>query len=163
MAATYTDEVTIHATQAQVWAFLDDPDALGRVLPGCERIERSRPGAFALVLIMQLAFLSVRADATATLEDAEPPRRVRLTIDGSPRDIGVSFRVSVPFELEGTESRKGSPLTRVRYGVEVELTGSVAMFGTGSVHDAMRRKVVELAANVDREVAAGRAPGGSPT
>jgi len=162
MAETYTDEVTIRATPVEVWAFLDDPEALGRVLPGCERIERTRPGVYALVLAIRLPLMTVRADAIATLEDPEPPSRVRLTIEGSPPGFTGTFRVSVPFELEGTEPPEGGTLTRVRYGVEVELTGSIAMFGTAPVHDAMGRQVAELAANVEREIATGRTPRESP-
>ena len=161
MAEVYTDEVAIRGTPVQVWAFLDDHEALGRVLPGCERIERTRPGVYSMVLALRHPLVTVRADAIATLEDPEPPTRVRLTIEGAPPGFSGKFRLFIPFELEGTESPNSGPVTRIRYGVAAELTGSIALFGVGPIQDGVRRQIAELAANVEREIAAGRTPGES--
>jgi 2-furoyl-CoA dehydrogenase large subunit len=159
MSETYTDEVEVRGTPFEVWSFLEDAEALGRVLPGCERIELVRPGVYALVLGIPTPFMKVRADAVATLEDPEPPTRLRLLLEGSPPGFNGSFRVAIPLELEGTEALEGGTLTRIRYAVDAQLSGSLAMFGAAAVRDGVRGLVAELAANVEREIAAGRAPG----
>jgi carbon monoxide dehydrogenase subunit G len=162
MTETYTDEVEIRGTPVEVWSFLEDAERLASVLPGCERVERISPGVYALVLAVRTPLMLVRSDATAMLEDPEPPVRVRLVISGTPPGFGGTFRFTVPFELEGMGSPDGGPLTRIRYGVDAEVTGGIAMFGTGPVRDAVRGQIAQLAVNVEREIAAGRAPGAGP-
>lgn len=40
----FEDEVIVSASRAQVWAFLLDPHALGRCMPGIETVEIIEPG-----------------------------------------------------------------------------------------------------------------------
>jgi 2-furoyl-CoA dehydrogenase large subunit len=150
-------DVRIHGTAADVWAFLWDADALGRVLPGCESIKAEGPGRYRLVLAMRATLLTVRADATAAMVDAEPPRAVRLTLDGTPRGIGGTFHVEIPIGL-ADETGPDGPGTLVEYDVDVRVTGSLAAFGSGMLRDAIVREVQGLAADIEREIAAGRVP-----
>jgi 2-furoyl-CoA dehydrogenase large subunit len=149
-------DVRIRGTPEGVWAFLWDADALGRVLPGCESILAEGPGTYRLVLAMRTALLTVRADATATLHDPDPPRTVRLTLDGTPRGLGGAFHVEIPITLleEGVPE---DAQTRIEYDVDVRVTGSMAAFGQGILRDAIVREVQGLAADIEREIAAGRA------
>lgn len=152
-----SSDVWIHGTAADVWAFLWDADALGRVLPGCESIRAEGSGRYRVVLAMRTTLLTVRADATAALLDADPPRAVRLTLDGTPRGIGGTFHVEVPISLAEETGPDGSG-TLVEYDVDVRVTGSLAAFGPGMLRDAIVREVQGLAADIEGEIAAGRVP-----
>ena len=93
------DRAVIRGSPSAVWALLDDPVALERVLPGAELIVATGEGRFHGVLASKLQFLTVRADVDAVFRDADPPRHLRLEMAGRPRGLAGSFTVSVPFDL----------------------------------------------------------------
>ncbi len=101
------------------------------------------------MLAARVQFMTVRLDVAATLADADPPRRVRLDLDGRPRGFGGAFRARIPFDLEALDAMR----TRVSYSVELELEGSLAALGTTTVRDVLRRQVGDLLRNVERELA----------
>jgi carbon monoxide dehydrogenase subunit G len=142
-----TRYVEIGGAPAQVWAFLWDADALGRVLPGCESISEESPGRYALVLAVRTSLLTVRADATAEIRDPVAPHEAVLTLDGTPRGIGGAFHVEVPLSLVEEAG-----------DVEVRVSGGLAAFGTGMLREAIEAQVRGLAADIEAEILAGRAP-----
>jgi len=157
MSRTHAHEVVIRGTPGQVWAFLWDAEALARVLPGCESIREEAPGRYALVLAVRTSLLTVRADATAEIRDAVVPHAAVLTLDGTPRGIGGAFHVEVPLDLVEEADGKGMR-TRIGYDVEVRVSGGLAAFGTGMLRDAIEAQVRGLAADIEAEILAGRAP-----
>ena len=95
------DRAVIRGSPNAVWALIEDPAALARVLPGAESIVATGEGRFHGVLASKLQFLTVRADVDAVFRDADPPRHLRLEMAGRPRGLAGSFTVSVPFDLAG--------------------------------------------------------------
>jgi 2-furoyl-CoA dehydrogenase large subunit len=141
--------VTVQGTPDSIWAILEDPDALGRVLPGCESIERKAADRFRMVLTSKTTFMTVRTDVDATYREADPPRHLRLDLAGRPRGIGGTFQASIPFDLAPLEDGR----TEVRYAVEVTLGGALSFLGRGLVGEALTTQVDELVRNVEREIA----------
>jgi len=157
MDGRHAHEVEVRGTPAQVWAFLWDADALARVLPGCESIREEAPGRYALVVAVRTSLLTVRADAIAEIRDAVTPHRAVLTLDGTPRGIGGAFHVEVPLDLVEEATSRGVR-TRIGYDVEVQVSGGLAAFGTGMLREAIEAQVRGLAADIEAEILAGRAP-----
>lgn len=149
MSELVRETVTIAGPPEAVWSVIEDPAALGRVLPGCESINTEGPGRFRAVLASKVQFMTLRADVTATFNDADPPRHLRLELEGRPRGLAGSFRVSVPFDIEPT----GDGGSRVTYSVDLSVTGRLAAFGVPLLRETMRRQVAELVRNVERELA----------
>ena len=148
------DTATISASPEAIWAILHDPAALARVLPGVESLEPDGPDRFRGLLVAKAGFFKIRADVTASLLDADPPRHVRLELAGRVRGIGGEYVASVPLDLTPIDDGR----TRVDYTVGVELTGQLARMGGSKIGDGLRSQVDDLIRNVEREVAA--APGG---
>jgi carbon monoxide dehydrogenase subunit G len=152
------DRAVIRGSPNAVWALIEDPVALARVLPGAESIVATGEGEFHGVLASKLQFLTVRADVDAVFRDADPPRHLRLEMAGRPRGLAASFTVSVPFDLTGIVE-PGSPagsaftVTEVSYAVDLQVTGRLASFGAPLMRETLRRQVAVLLANVDRELA----------
>jgi carbon monoxide dehydrogenase subunit G len=158
MSELLRDRARIRGSPSAVWALLEDPVALGRVLPGAESIVATGEGTFHGVLASKLQFLTVRADVDAVFRDADPPRHLRLEMAGRPRGLAGSFTVSVPFDLapvEEPDAPPGSDMTEteVSYAVDLNVTGRLASFGAPLMRDTLRRQVTVLLANVDRELA----------
>jgi 2-furoyl-CoA dehydrogenase large subunit len=150
--------IDVAATPEAIWTILEDPAALGRILPGCESIVRQEPDRFAAVVASKVRFMTIRSDVVASLHDADPPRHLRLVLEGRPRGLGGSFRLEVPFDV----APLGSDRSTVTYSVGLTLGGSLAGFGGPMLTEALRHQVGELVSNLERElVAEGTAPPGA--
>jgi carbon monoxide dehydrogenase subunit G len=163
MSEIVRDRAIVHGSAAAVWAIIEDPVALARVLPGAESIEATGPGSFRGVLASKIQFLTVRADVTASFHDADPPRHLRLQLNGRPRGLAGSFAVSVPFDLLARDGPDGPGTeTEVSYAVDLQVTGRLATFGAPLMRDTLRRQIATLVSNVDRELQdrAARRPSG---
>ena len=158
MSEIVRDRAVIRGSPSAIWALIEDPVALARVLPGAESIVATGEGRFHGVLASKLQFLTVRADVDAVFRDADPPRHLRLELAGRPRGLAGSFTVSVPFDLTGIVE-PGSPTgasfteTEVTYTIDLQVTGRLASFGAPIMRETLRRQVAILLANVDRELA----------
>jgi len=152
------DTVDVAAAPARIWALLDDPAALGRMLPGCESIVREAPDRYVAVLATNVQFMTVRSDVVATLHDADPPRHLRLVLDGTPRGFGGSFHLDVPFDIAPV----GEDRSRVSYTVGLTLSGGLAGFGGPMLTETLRRLVGELVRNIGVEAAGGTVGGSGP-
>jgi carbon monoxide dehydrogenase subunit G len=160
MTVIAEERVRVGAPRDRIWAVFDDPAALGRVLPGCESLERTGPAAFAGVLATKLQFLTIRADVTARILDPEPPDRLRLELDGRPRGLAGGFRASIPIELTAAEdgeveAPRASGGTWIGYSVDLTTSGRLASFGAPILRDSFRRQVTTLIANLERELGGG--------
>jgi 2-furoyl-CoA dehydrogenase large subunit len=148
MTDPIVDTVEVDASPEAIWAILDDPVALGRILPGCESIVRETPDRFSAVVASKVKFMTVRSDVTATLLEADPPRHLRLVLEGRPRGLGGSFRLDVPFDI----APLGPGRSSVDYSVGLELSGSLRGFGGPTLTDALRHQVGELVQNIENEL-----------
>ena len=102
------------------------------------------------VIASKVKFMTVRSDVVATLHDADPPRHLRLVLDGRPRGLGGSFRLDVPFDIEPI----GPDRSTVRYSVGLELGGSLSGFGGPMLTDALSDQIGDLVRNIETELAA---------
>ncbi len=151
MTAPSGGSVIIDGTPDAIWAILDDPDALGRILPGCESIVRDGPATFRAVLVAKTGFLTIRADVTATYHDVAPPTHLRLDLDGRPRGIKGAFQASISFDLVALDEGR----TEVRYSIDTTVSGALASFGGGLIGGALTGQVDTLVRNLEGELARG--------
>lgn len=149
MSEPIVDQVEIAGTPEAIWSILEDPAALGRVLPGCESVEPDGPDRLRLVLVSRMRMMTVRTDAVATFSDRRPPTHLRLEIVGTARGIGGSLRVVVPFDLEAVDPAR----TRVTYAIDLAVSGMLALAGTRAIRDALRTEIGQLVRNVEGELA----------
>lgn len=149
MKGPLVERVTISGSPEQIWSVIDDPAALGRVLPGLESLIHEAPDRFGAVIVLKSAFGPIRADVTAQIKEPEPPHHLRLDLDGRARGLPGSFRVGIPIDL----TQAGEGLTAVSYSVELAVTGSLRAIGTGPIRQALERAIGELVQNVEREIA----------
>jgi uncharacterized protein len=140
------DRVVVAATPAAIRTIIDDPEALARVLPGAESLVPDGPGRWRGVLATRVGFMTVRADAVATLVEEDDPDRLRIEIDGRPRGLAGSFRAVIPFSLEPV----GTDRTAISYAVDLTVSGRLASFGAPILRDTLRRQVGALVGNLER-------------
>lgn len=141
MTEAFSGARDLTTAAAATWAVSVDPEAIGRILPDCESVAPDGSGGLNVVVAIRQMFMTVRVDLHVTWHDANVPGHLRLELDGRPRGLGGSLRLSVPVEVEPIAGG-----CRVSYRATLELEGALASF---------RRQVSEgLQAQVDRLVKA---------
>ncbi len=131
------------------WAVINDPAAIGRILPNAESVAPDGAGGLNIVVAVKQFLMTVRVDLHATWHDVEPPHHLRLQLDGRPRGLGGALHLSVPVDLE-----KISSGTRVGYRGALELEGSVVSFRR-QLEEVLREQVASLVRAVEREASRG--------
>jgi carbon monoxide dehydrogenase subunit G len=151
MSRLMEDSVTVAAPRDRVWQVVDDPEALKRVLPGCEELEMESPGRYRAVMRTRLPFLTLRTRGTAEVADVQRPTHMRIQISGQPLGLVGSFTVSVPVDLSETDDGG----TRADYAIDLQLTGRLASFGAPILRSTVKGQVGEMIANLERELESG--------
>jgi carbon monoxide dehydrogenase subunit G len=144
------ETVAVAAPRDAIWALLDDPAGLARVLPGAESLVADGPDRWTGVLASRVGFLTIRADAVARVSDIRRPEHMRLEIEGRPRGLAGSVQASIPFDLAETPTG-----TQVAYTVDLTVTGRLAAFGLPILRDTLRKQVAQLVASLERELGHG--------
>jgi 2-furoyl-CoA dehydrogenase large subunit len=141
------DQVEVGATPDEIWAILHDPAALGRVLPDAESVTPEGPDRVRVTLASKVGFLTIRADVLVRYLDPDPPRHVRLALDGQARGLSGELHASIPFDIVP----RGTDASEIRYSVALEMTGRIASMGGSVIRAQLPGQVRELVRNVERE------------
>jgi carbon monoxide dehydrogenase subunit G len=141
------DRVVVAASPEEIWSILEDPAALERVLPDAESVVADGPNQVRIVLASKVAFMTLRADVLARYLDADPPRHLRLALDGQARGVPGEIHASIPFDIAPLDDRR----SEVTFVVELELTGRLASMGGAMIRSQLPGQVRELVRNVERE------------
>ena len=157
MTGQPVEHVVVEATPDEIWAILQDPTALGRVLPDAESVVPDGPGRVRAVLASKIGFFTVRADVVARFVDPEPPHRVRLELDGVARGMSGDLHASIPFDLVALPSVSGVARTDVRYSIALDMTGRLAALGGNMLRGQLPGQGRALVSNLEREVVRRRA------
>lgn len=124
-------------TPQQVWELLNDPQRLAKLLPGCERLEPDGADRFKAVIKFGLAAVSGTYTGSVQLTDKNPPRSLRLKIEGK----GLPGFVTGGGELQ-LGAKKGQ--TEVTYSGEAQVGGLIASVGQRMIEGASRKIIQEF-------------------
>ncbi len=147
MTEPSVERVVVEASPDEIWAILEDPAALARVLPDAESVAADGSDQVRVVLASRVAFMTVRADLVGRYLEAQPPRHLRLALDGTARGVPGEIHASIPFDLRPLEPGR----TEVRYAVGLELTGRLASMAGPMIRRQIPDQVAALVRNVERE------------
>ena len=87
----------IDADPARVWAGLMNPELLALCIPGCQQMEATGDGAYAMKLKVGVGAVSGTYTGTVRIADVDEPRSFRLVGEGkAPRRYRLRFPGSSP-------------------------------------------------------------------
>ena len=129
-----TGEQLIHASQADTWAALNDPETLKACVPGCESIERTSDTEYAVQMTARVGPVSAKFKGKMTLSSLNPPHSYTIAFEGQGGVAGFA-RGSADVSLT-PEARD----TRLAYKVKANVGGKLAQIGSRLV-DAAANKV----------------------
>lgn len=118
LEATYT----ILAPRDLVWQQLMNPEALGRALPGCEKIESNPDGSFRAELKVGIAAVKGTYHGRIEILEAVPPERYRMKVEGQGTGGFLKGEGMVTLSDHVTE-------TLISYAGDVQVGGIIASVG----------------------------------
>ena len=135
----FEDRFTVGAPIEKVWAFLREPEQVGRCIPGTERIEAVDDTHYRVVAGAKVGFLSVSFAMNVTVTEIEEPRRLVSTAEGMDARLKERMRLTAALTLEPRDPAT----TDVSYRIELTVFGKLAALGFG----VMKGKAQQMAAD----------------
>lgn len=137
---------TLSAPVDKVWAFLMDPHAIARVMPGCETLEETGPETYQATLKIGIAAIKGTYTGSIQMLEKTPPTRYRMRIDGSGATGFVKGEATVDLTAHGTE-------TVLTYDADVQVGGLIAAVGQRMISGAAKLIINQSLKKLGEEVA----------
>jgi hypothetical protein len=129
-----TGEQLIHASQADTWTALNDPDILKDCVPGCETIEKTGENEYAVQMTARVGPVAAKFKGRMTLSNIRAPKSYSIAFEGQGGVAGFAKgSADVSLAAEGHD-------TRLSYAVKANVGGKLAQIGSRLV-DAAANKV----------------------
>ena len=129
-----TGEQLFHASQAETWAALNDPEMLKACVPGCESIEKTSDTEYMVQMTARVGPVSAKFKGKLTLANVKPPHSYSIAFEGQGGVAGFAKGgADVSLAPEGQA-------TKLSYKVKANVGGKLAQIGSRLV-DAAANKV----------------------
>ena len=145
-----TGEQLIHASQADTWAALNDPEVLKACIPGCESIERSGENEYVVQMTARVGPVSAKFKGKMALSDLKPPHSYAIAFEGQGGVAGFAKgSAAVSLAAEGHD-------TRLSYTAKANVGGKLAQIGSRLVDAAANKVAGEFFVAFNEKMSAGR-------
>ena len=146
LALQASGTVDIAATPEQVFAVLLDPQALARVIPGCNALAADGPNRYKADVTVGVGMIKARYEATIELSEIDAPNSLRLAGQGL-SSLGTGAGDGL-VRLAATATG-----TRLTYDYQAQVGGKVAMVGSRMLEGAAKVIVAQLFESLGRQAA----------
>jgi uncharacterized protein len=137
--------LTFDAPVEDVFALVDDVDALASCIPGLEELTVLDPRTFDSRVKMSVGPITARFRLHTSIETIEPPKRIVIVTEGADAGVAGRIRQRQEFELVGNGDR-----TEVAITSELQIQGRLATFGQRVIGARADQFADEVAENVRR-------------
>ena len=137
---------TLDAPREKVWAFLMDPDAIARVMPGCEQLEEVAPDTYKATLKLGIAAVKGTYQGSVQLLDKTSPSHYRMVIDGSGTTGFVRGEATI--DLQEQDGK-----TFLTYDADTQVGGLIANVGQRMISGVAKLLVNQSLKKLDEELA----------
>jgi carbon monoxide dehydrogenase subunit G len=148
-----TGEQLIHASQADTWAALNDPEMLKACVPGCESIEKISDSEFTVLMTARVGPVSAKFKGKMTLSNVQPPNAYSISFEGQGGVAGFAKGAAdVALSTAGHD-------TKLAYKVKANVGGKLAQIGSRLVDAAANKVAGEFFTAFNEKVAAAHGHG----
>jgi uncharacterized protein len=127
---------TIHATVAQTWMGLNDPQVLQQCITGCESIEADGADRYKVALALKVGPVSARFKGQLRLEDIQPLESYKILFEGQGGTAGFG-KGQATVALQAVEGA-----TLLTYTSQANVGGKLAQVGSRLI-DSVAAKVAD--------------------
>jgi carbon monoxide dehydrogenase subunit G len=137
---------TLNATRDKVWAFLMDPEAIAKVMPGCEQLEEIAPDTYQATLKLGIAAIKGTYTGSVKILDKTPPTHYRMVIDGSGTPGFVKGEATI--DLQEQDGK-----TVLIYDADTQVGGLIANVGQRMISGVAKLVINQSLKKLDDELA----------
>jgi uncharacterized protein len=141
-------EQTLSAPRERVWALLNDPQRLSRLIPGCEKLKVISPTEFAGTLNIGIAAVKGVYTGKLKLEEVLPPEHYKMAVDGKGKQGFMRGAGTLDLVAKGTSQ------TVVTYGGDIQIGGPLVQVGQRMIDSAAKMMIGQFFAAADAELKA---------
>ena len=141
-----TGSYEFDASREAVWEALLDPDVLSRILPGCERLEKTSDNQYRGEISIRIGPVQGTFQGNVNLMDIDPPNKYRMELAGQGRPGFVKG--------SGTLHLEGDRPTTLHYGGEAQLSGRIARVAQRLVDSTARSLTRQGLQSLDKTIEA---------
>ncbi len=141
-----TGSHTVPASRERVWELLHDPDALQRMVPGCQTLDAETPTKFSATLSVGVGPIRGRFSGSVEIEDVAVPESYKMTLSGQGPTGFVSGEGMINLTEDGDS-------TLVEVEADAQVGGTLAQIGSRMVQTAVRMLMGQFFDALSREAA----------
>ncbi len=142
-----TGSHTVPASRERVWELLHDPDALQRMVPGCQTLDAETPTKFSATLAVGVGPIRGRFSGSVEIEDVAVPESYKMTLSGQGPTGFVSGEGKINLSEDGYS-------TLVEVEADAQVGGTLAQIGSRMIQTAVRMLMGQFFDALSREAAA---------
>jgi carbon monoxide dehydrogenase subunit G len=128
---------SITAAPGRVFAALIDPLILQRVIPGCERLEKTGEDEYNAHLKLGIASVKGSYTGKVKLTDQQPPHKFTLNMEGKGAPGFVKGRAVIELKEQGQ-------VTQLSYTADVQVGGLISAVGSRVIEAAGKKLAQEF-------------------
>ena len=132
------DEIIINASQAVVYAALNDPEVLKQCIPGCEELIKHSNTELEAKVVLKIGPVKAKFSGNVTLSPDAPPEQFSLTGTGNGGAAGY-VKGGAVVELE--QHQDG---TLLRYTATADIGGKLAQLGSRLIQGTAKKLAAEF-------------------
>lgn len=142
-----TGSHTVPASRERVWELLHDPDALQRMVPGCQTLDAETPTKFSATLAVGVGPIRGRFSGSVEIEDLAVPESYKMTLSGQGPTGFVSGEGKINLTEDGDD-------TLVEVEADAQVGGTLAQIGSRMIQTAVRMLMGQFFDALTREASA---------
>ena len=129
-----TGQHNVSAPRRRVWELLHDPDALQRMVPGCQSLEAESPTKFSATLAVGVGPIRGRFSGTVEIEDVAVAESYKMTLNGQ----GPTGFVSGEGTITLSDDSDGTLVAVRQDEADAQIGGTLAQIGSRMIQTAVR-------------------------
>ena len=142
-----TGSHSVPAPRQRVWDILHDPEALQRMVPGCQSLTAETPTKFSATLAVGVGPIRGRFSGSVEIDDISAPEKYKMTLSGQ----GPTGFVTGEGVITLSEQGEG---TLVEVEADAQVGGTLAQIGSRMIQTAVRMLMGQFFDALAREAAA---------
>lgn len=127
-------QTTLNASQADVWAALNDPGILKQAIPGCEALDMTSETDFSASVVLKVGPIKAKFLGRVTLSDIIPLEGYTITGQGQGGIAGFA-EGGATVRLEALDSTH----TVLHYEVQAKVGGKIAQLGARLIDSTAKK------------------------
>ena len=140
------------ASQQQAWDALNDPDMLKACIPGCDKLEATGDGQYAVGMAVKIGPVSAKFKGKLQVSDLVPPESYQLAFDGQGGVAGFG-KGQAQVRLEPLpDDALGQPCCELHYSVNATVGGKIAQLGQRLIDGAAKGMAEDFFRRFDEEL-----------